>query len=272
MKRLLCIGAFAALPFIASAQLWNGDPLPPAWGGDYVIDPYFVPPGPGPAGLSEFDMDTGFGFSLSEFGTKPIGITEDNGWLNAATFALLLEPEDLVRITFLGKTAGWTNDFGMNVGGSNVSGSGAYTLWESITSGSPGHGSQTSFVQGADSPNVIDFWLNSDEALHGGTYSMFYPGTSVPSNTGLPAFDYSARGRVFNVDDSYSDSVRSILVIAIEDWRNYDGDFTDWFFAVEIGDRFGDAQFPVPEPSTYGLFGAMVILGLIVVRAARKSS
>ena len=272
MKRILCICAFAALPFLASAQLWNGDPLPPAWDGDYSIDPYFVPPGPGPAGLSEFDIDTGFDFSLSEFGTKPMGITEDNGWLNAANFALLLQPADLVRITFLGKTAGWTNDFGMNLGGSGATGTGAYTLWESISAVSPVHGSQTSFVQGAEAPDVIDFWLNSNEAARGGTYSMFFPGTSEPANTGLPAFDYSARGRIFNVSDSFSDSSRSILVIAIEDWRDFDHDFTDMFLAIEIGDRFGDAQFPVPEPSTYGLIGAMLILGLVVVRTARKSS
>jgi hypothetical protein len=270
MKRTLLICAFAALPLISNAQLWNGDPLPPAWDGDYVIDPYFVPPGPGPDGLSEFDMDTGFEFSLSEFGDKPAGITEAGGWFNAADFAIQLVPEDIVRITFLGKTAGWTNDFGMNLGGTNVSGPGAYTLWESITAFAPGHGAQTGFVQGANDPAMIDFWLNSNEQIHGGTYSMFFPGTSDPSNTGLPLYDYSARGRIFNVNDSFSDTDRSILVIAIEDWRDFDRDFTDWFFAIEVSDRFGEQQFGVPEPSTYGLIGAMLLLGLVVIRGARN--
>jgi len=271
MKRLFCICAFAALPFITNAQLWNGDPLPPAWGGEFVIDPYFVPPGPGPDGLSEFDMDSGFDFSLSELGTKPAGITEAGGWFDASNFAILLEPEDIVRITFLGKTAGWTNDFGMNLGGTGVSGPGAYTLWESIVAGDPLIGTQTGFVQGANDPAVIDFWLNSSAAANGGTYSMFFPGTSDPSNTGLPLYDYSARGRIFNVNDSFSGTERSILVMAIEDWRDFDRDFTDWFFAIEVGDRFGDQQFGVPEPSTFGLIGAMALLGLAVIRRSRNS-
>lgn len=271
MKRTLVICAFATLPFISNAQLWNGDPLPPTWGGDYVIDPYFVPPGPGPEGLSEFDMDTGFEFSLAELGNKPAGITEEGGWQNAANFALLLLPEDVVKITFLGKTAGWSNNFGMNLGGSGVTGPGAYTLWESIVAGSPDFGSQTGFTQGANDPSIIDFWLDSNAPEHGGTYSMFFPGTSTPSNSGLPYFDYSARGRVFNVNDSLSETDRSILVLAVEDWRDFDRDFTDMFFAIEISDRFGSPEFPVPEASTFGLYGAMMLLGLAVVRRARKA-
>jgi hypothetical protein len=99
---------------------------------------------------------------------------------------------------------------------------------------------------------------------------MFFPDTSDPSNSGLPAFDYSARGRVFDVFDDLAGIERSILVIAIEDWRNFDADFTDMFFAIEIGTRFGEPQFPVPEPSTYGLIGAMLLLVLVAVRRARR--
>lgn len=100
---------------------------------------------------------------------------------------------------------------------------------------------------------------------------MFFPGTSIPGNTGLPIYNYSARGRVFNVHDSVAEANRSVLVIAIEDWRNFDADFTDMFFAIEIGTRIGQPQFPVPEPSTYGLIGAVVLLGLAAVRRAGRS-
>jgi len=92
-------------------------------------------------------------------------------------------------------------------------------------------------------------------------------GRKVASHAG---FDYSARGRVFNVNDSISGNDRTVLVIAIEDWRDHDYDFTDMFFAIEIP-RIGEPQFPVPEPSTYGLIGAMLLLGLVAVRRARRS-
>ena len=268
MKRLLILIASLGLITTSNAQLWNGDPLPDPWGGTYVIDPYFVPDG---SGLSEFDQDTGIEFSLAEDGTKPMGITEDNGWLDASTFALTLQESDNVTITFLGNTALWNNDFGINLGNMNVSGGTASTIWESVTNTAPEFGSQVGFVQGANDPTLIDLWLNSNNTERGGTYSVFYPETSVPENSGLPSFDYSARGKVFNVFDDIAGMDRSILVVAIEDWRNFDADFTDLFFAFEIGTRFGEGQFPVPEPSTYGLIGAMLLLGLAAVRRARRS-
>lgn len=276
MKRLLI--ALAALGLIAqsNAQLWDGSPLPPSAGAPTGIDPYFVPPGPGPAGLSEFDSDSGYDFSLAEGGTVPAGITEANGWFNAASYAVSLDTGDRVRVTYLGKTAGWINDFGFNIGGANAYGAGAGTFWAGITNTSPGFGSYFSGVW-TGAPTIIDFWLNSGGPLApvvpalGGTYSIFFPGTSIPSNSGLPGFDYSARGRVFTVYDNGLDAARTILVIAIEDWRSFDADFTDMFFAIEIYDRDGNPQFPVPEPSTYGLIGAMLLLGLVVVRRARRS-
>lgn len=269
IKKLLLAIVAPMLASGLSAQLWNGDPLPPDWGGDYVIDPYFVPDG---TGLSEFDNDTGYNFSRALIGTVPMGITEENGWLDASTFALTLEESDVVKVTFLGNTAGWLNDFGINLGNTNVSGGTASTLWHTIMGGSPEFGSQTGFTQGAGDPTLIDFWLNSNEETMGGTYSMFYPETSEPSNTGLPEFDYSARGQVFDVFDDGSGVDRSVLVIAIEDFRNFDDDFSDMFFAIEIGTRFGEPQFPVPEPSTYGLIGTFLLLGLVGSRFARRKS
>lgn len=268
MKRLLILIASLGLVASSNAQLWNGDPLPDPWGGTYVIDPYFVPNG---GGLSEFDQDTGFDFSLDEFGTVPLGITEENGWMDSSTFMMGLEEGDIVKISYLGNTAGWNNDFGLNWGGMNASGATASTVFESINSNTPDFGSQAGFTQGAGDPTMIDFWLNSNQAGNGGTYSMFFPETSDPSNSGLPAFDYSARGRVFEVFDDIAGVERSILVLAIEDWRNFDADFTDLFVAIEIGTRFGEGQFPVPEPSTYGMIGAMLLLGLAAVRRARRS-
>ena len=267
MKRIVI--ALAALGLVASsnAQLWDGNPLPAAFPVPSSVDAYFADGGL----LSEFDTDIGIEFSLQESGTKPAGINGANGWVDASNFAVILEDGDRVTITYLGKTAGWKNDFGLNIGGTNAYGAGARTLWSSIEDGAPPVGDQYNFTLGSGGPITLDFWLNSDYAPNGGTYSIFYPGTSVPSNSGLPDFDYSALGKIFNVHDSISDTNRTILVIAIEDWRDFDRDFTDMFFAIEIYDRDGTPQFPVPEPSTYGLIGAMLLLGLVVVRRARRS-
>lgn len=266
MKRILTAFVALGLTALSNAQLWDGSALPPPIPASSSVDSYFADGG----ALSEFDMDTGIEFSLQQYGTKPSNIDAANGWVDASNFAVTLEDGDNLFVTYLGKTAGWLNDFGLNVDGMNAYGPGAFTMWSSIDNGTPPVGDQYALgVSGG--PYLIDFWLNSNEAVHGGTYSMFYPGTSVPSNSGLPDFDYSALGKLFNVNDSFSGKDRSILVIAIEDWRSFDADFTDMFFAIEIYDRDGTPQFPVPEPSTYGLIGAMLLLGLVVVRRARRS-
>ena len=92
----------------------------------------------------------------------------------------------------------------------------------------------------------------------------------VPANSGLPDFDYSAFGKVFDVFDDGEGANRRVLVVAVEDWREFDADFTDMFFAIEIYDRTGESQFPVPEPSTYGLIGAALLMGLVALRRARR--
>ena len=268
MKRILASLIAIGLTAVSNAQLWDGSPLPPPIPAIPSVDSYFADGG----ALSEFDMDTGIEFSLQQYGTRPSGIEAANGWVDASNFAVTVEDGDTIYVTYLGKTAGWLNDFGLNVDGTNAYGPGAFTMWSSIDNGTPPVGDQ--YVLGvSDGPYLLDFWLNSNEAVHGGTYSMFYPGTSVPSNTGLPDFDYSALGKIFNVVDNSGPDPwnRSVLVIAIEDWRTFDADFTDMFFAIEIYDRDGNSQFPVPEPSTYGLIGTMLLLGLVVVRRARRS-
>jgi hypothetical protein len=172
MNRILAAVVAIALVASSEAQLWDGSSLPPPWSGTSSVDSYFDDGGT----LSEFDMDTGIEFSLQEYGNKPSGINAANGWTNAANFAVTLEAGDTVIITYLGKTAGWLNDFGLNLGGSNAYGAGASTLWSSIDNGSPPVGDQYSMTMADDSaPTTIDFWLNSNAAPLGGTYSVFDP-------------------------------------------------------------------------------------------------
>jgi len=252
-----------------NAQLWDGSALPPQWDGTPSIDSYFSDGG---AGLSEFDADVGMEFSLWETGTVFAGIAAAHGWTDAADFGVTLQPGDMVIATFLGKTAGWSNDLGLNLGGSNAYGSGAYTLWSSINTSMPAAGEQYSFTLADDAvPTSLDFWLNSNAAEYGGTYSIFDPDGSVPDDSGTPDFDHSAFAKVFNVFDDGTATNRSVLLVALEDWRGFDSDFTDMLFAIEIYGREGASQFPVPEPSTYGLIGAMVLMALAVVRRARRA-
>jgi hypothetical protein len=261
MKRILIAIVALSLAAASNAQLfWDGSPLPPPPPASSAVDAYFADGG----AWSEFDTDIGIEFSLQQYGTVPSDIDAAHGWVDASNFAVTLEDGDKLVVTYLGKTAGWLNDFGMTVGGSS------FTLWSGIDNGTPPVGDQYQFGV-AGGPIQLDFWLNSDHLDNGGTYSIFDPASSVPSNTGLPDFNYSALGKIFNVNDSFSGENRSILVIAIEDWRNFDADFTDMFFAIEIYDRDGNSQFPVPEPSTYGMIGAMMLLGLAAVRRGRRS-
>lgn len=287
MKRTLI--ALAALGVVAQANaqdyLYGGGALPNQWTDTSAsVDNFFVPN----PDYSLFDIATGYNtlgtkFSQESTGNaSAMGITEANGWFNAALYAIPFVQGDVLTVTYLGKSAGWINDFGINLGGVGPNGAGAYTLWSQITDVSPGFGNQYQIT--ADQTTSLDFWLNSgssnsldtDVPEQGGTYSIWNPDLYAnPYNTGLPSFDYSARGKLFVVDDNGNS--RTILVLGIEDWRNIepdgpysDGDFNDMLFAIEI-DRDGESQFPVPEPSTYGLIGAMMLLGLVAVRRARRA-
>jgi hypothetical protein len=265
MKHFLSVISALVIAGSSQAQLWDGAPLPPSWSGTSSIDSYFSDGG----SLSEFDLDTSIEFSLQEYGTVMANIGAAHGWVDASHFATTVEAGDSIVVTFIGKTAGWFNDFGINLGGSNGSGTGAYTLWSSIDNGTPPIGDQYSITVPDDSPLMsLDFWLNSNAPGNGGTYSVFFPGSSVPFNTGM---NHSAYGRLFDVFDDGAGASRSVLVFAIEDWREFDADFTDMFFAVEIYDREGDPQFATPEPSTYGLIGSLLLLGLAVFRRSRRA-
>jgi hypothetical protein len=246
--------------------LWNGDPLPPAWGGDApVVDPYFVPSDVNDVNsLSEFDGDAGTDFSRKTGASNPLDVTEANGWVDASLFSHTLMDGATLKFSWLGDTAAALNDFGINLGGTNVSGAGAFTLLQDVgLAGFPAYGTQWTYTNTSGGSMDIDFWLNSNEPTIGGVYSIFNPATSIPEPSGVPNYNYSARAMMFNVvDDAAGGINRSILVVAIEDWRTFDADFTDLFFAIE--------GFAVPEPSTYGLLGAVALLGLIAARKLRR--
>jgi len=62
----------------------------------------------------------------------------------------------------------------------------------------------------------------------------------------------------------------STYIVGLEDWRldrQSDADYSDTILALQFfTDSGAPITPPVPEPSTYGLIGAVALLGLVAVR------
>jgi hypothetical protein len=195
-----------------------------------------------------------------------------------------------VRAIFTGETAGWYNDFGYTYTGNPSLDS--FTVFSNIQAVSPG--STVAFGDHVDiallpgDASTFDFWLNGTDSFtttnptppttNGGVYTVLHPTNSSPYiapgnvrwgttpllvNTWVPALG------------AYADV--STYLVTVEDWRldrQSDADYSDFTFALQFynanGVPFGDT--PVPEPSTYGLMGAISLLGLAVWRRKKAAA
>jgi hypothetical protein len=256
-----------ALASVSSAQLTPGFPA--------GVNTFASPGSPNTA---QFATDLGDLYFDSEANVPSVIQTWNPGPVNftAALGGNPFKPEGgTVETIFIGKTAGWLNDFAY----SNSAAPTTYTplvtrIDDDPITGNVHSGWETSVNYAAGTS--LEFWLNSGGDLsQGGLFSAFgssnlFAGTDTTSHV---------RWTTRNVTTTYFNGVSTVttevptLLIGFEDTRTgvsfYDGDFND----LVVGFQFLPTQsVPVPEPSTYGLIGAAALLGLVGYRRFKRKA
>jgi hypothetical protein len=197
-----------------------------------------------------------------------------------------------IRGIFTGETAGWYNDFGYTYDGSPLApGSESYTVFSNTQFVGPatinfGDHIDVSLVAGEASS--FDFWLNATDSFNstnptppttnGGVYTAFRPNNSSPwIAPGNVRWTQSALMVNTWIESTSSYQDVATYLVAFEDWRldrGADNDYSDFILAVQFfdtnGNPFGDN--PVPEPSTYGLMGAIGLLGLVAWKRRKAAA
>jgi len=252
------------------------------------------------AGSTHWDSATGIkAYNVASDGYVPVPGTPDSilglywgaSLPSGLTAALNTVNTDggTIRGIYTGESAGWLNDFGYTYHKSPVTDpANSFTVAKGIqTVGSP----NISFGQYVDvnllpgEASTFDFWLNAS--------GRFSNGDTVLSAAGVyTAFDatnsdpYLQQGNVrwtqspielntwVAADNKYEDV--STYLVSFEDWRlnaQDDADFSDFILAVQLYDANGTplGGNPVPEASTYGLFGAAGLLGLAALRRRKAA-
>jgi hypothetical protein len=221
--------------------------------------------------------------------------TPDNvlglNWASTSVQALNLRSQvntlgGSIRTIQVGDSGQWLNDFGITLDGNPASAS-SFTVLSDIQAktGTPypvnfTFGSYFDVNFGIGAAASYDVWLNGvggdglvnpvPPTQFGGVYTAFNPANSMP---------YNAPGNVMWTTTAlmvntwiptlgvYMD-VPTYLV-GFEDWKLNNGsdkDFNDAMFAFQFFKPDGTPFTPVPEPSTYGLIGAVALLGLVAAR------
>lgn len=166
-----------------------------------------------------------------------------------------------VKVIFLGKTAGWNNDFGYVTDPPPMSIADYQPLITGI--GSPlltlNSGNYIDLLYGPGD-NPIDFFINAVPSVGdphlGGTYFAF--GTQGDPIAVAP--DLNVKWKDFWIDGVLT------TVVGFEDYRPTDAENDKDYNDLVMIFQFLPGETAVPEPSTYGLIGAAALIGLIGYR------
>lgn len=243
MKKLFTFAAITALAATAQAQIQTGpgtisEVVPQTaavW--QTVFAPYNIS-----SDATETQPDT------SAWGTSSAALN--------AQLSTVKTNGGAMRIVLLGETAGWSNNFGVNIGGVSS------TLLAGIQSPvNMQFGDWIYWTFEANTTASFDLWFQStgEAPMGGATYSIFNATTNVRISDAFGVQNYT---------DAQNSTNLTTFLVGVEDWNlraGSDADYNDLLFAVQF--TSGGSPFtPVPEPSTYGLIGAAALLGLVMVR------
>jgi PEP-CTERM motif-containing protein len=286
MKKFLALAAVAALSGVAHAQLATVPPLSGPGDGVFVsgADSYWAA-----SALHQYSFAADGNLGTPNM-HSPDNITGMN-WsatLNSnvqANLANITANGGSIRIIFVGESAGWKNDFGYTYDGNPAGDS--FTLFPNIQALSPATVAFGDHVDISLSPGDANFdlWLNAvggdnhpaPPTQDGGVYTAFNPTNSMPflhsGNALWAASPLWVDTSVSTLVDASGHQNVATYLLGFEDWnldQGADRDFNDFAVALQFFAKDGTPLTPVPEPSTYGLIGALALLGLVARRRFKK--
>ncbi len=277
MKRLFAL-IFLSVPCLLSAQQIS---LPPSSVQDGVI----IQSAGINAGANYWGATTSLGaYRISGDGyQRPLrpGVADSQLgliWKTTAPTSFTAASQNLnatggiVRVIFLGETAGWLNDFGYTYNGVPT-GSEAYTAWSQIQSYgcNPNikFGDYFDLTLAPGAMGSLDFWFSAnggsrsgEKTNQGGHYTLL----GAPGVSGQPSqFLWANNNLAVNTWSQLlnESSLFDTYLIGMEDWRldrGADRDYNDFQFAVQFLNADGTAQAIIPEPGQYAALAGMAAL------------